>query len=200
MKPRRSVIDQLGIVDNQPRGLYQMIEITQEPVVAIATAPAPDISQQEDRLVVFTDGACSCNGSRHARAGYAVVWPNRRSLDTCKRLTGLEQTNNRAEFMALLEAQKIADRIDPSRERPLYVYTDSELLINSVTKWLPGWKRNDWKKSNRKPVLNQDLLKGIDANPRPLIFKHVRAHTGRRDWESMYNEEADRLARSTISQ
>jgi ribonuclease HI len=99
-----------------------------------------------------------------------------------------------------MEAQKIADRIDPSRERPLYVYTDSELLINSVTKWLPGWKRNDWKKSNRKPVLNQDLLKGIDANPRPLIFKHVRAHTGRRDWESMYNEEADRLARSTISQ
>jgi ribonuclease HI len=100
--------------------------------------------------------------------------------------------------MALIEAQTIADVIDPKQEKPLYVYTDSELLINSITKWLSGWKKNDWKKSNRKPVLNQDLLKKIDSNPRPLIFKHVRAHTGRKDWESIYNNEADRLAREGL--
>jgi ribonuclease HI len=152
----------------------------------------------EDRLIVFTDGACSNNGSSRARAGYGVVWPYNHKFNVSKRLQGSEQTNNRAEFTALIEAQKIADKIDPTHEKPLYVYTDSELLINSITKWLPGWKRNDWKKSDKKPVLNQDLLKEIDGNPRPLVFKHVRAHTGRQDWESIHNEEADCLARDAI--
>jgi ribonuclease HI len=155
-------------------------------------------TKHETQLVVFTDGACSNNGSVRAKAGYGVVWPNNRDFDVSKRLYGSEQTNNRAEFMALIEAQTIADVIDPKQEKPLYVYTDSELLINSITKWLSGWKKNDWKKSNRKPVLNQDLLKKIDSNPRPLIFKHVRAHTGRKDWESIYNNEADRLAREGL--
>ncbi len=152
----------------------------------------------DDRLVVFTDGACSNNGSSRARAGYGVVWPYNRMLDVSKRLQGAEQTNNRAEFTALIEAQKIADKIDPTQEKPLYIYTDSELLVNSITKWLPGWKRNNWKKSDKKPVLNQDLLKEIDGNPRPLVFKHVRAHTGRQDWESIHNDEADRLARDAV--
>lgn len=153
----------------------------------------------EQRLVVFTDGACSHNGARHARAGYATVWPYNRGLDTARRLEGPEQTNNRAEYSALIEAQRIADSLDLSGKKPLHVYTDSQLLIDSVTKWMPGWKKNGWKKSDRKPVLNQDLLKQIDANARPLVFQHVRAHTGKADWESTYNDEADRLARESLS-
>lgn len=214
MKHRQSsVIAQLGIelhYDTKPTnniqetkqftkpktGLFKMVEISQEPpATAPTTAPAPT----DDRLVVFTDGACSNNGSARARAGYGVVWPHNRALDVSKRLPGHEQTNNRAEFMALIEAQAIADSIDPTGQKPLYVYTDSELLINSITKWLAGWKSRQWRKSDNKPVLNRDLLQRIDENPRPLVFKHVRAHTGRRDWESLYNEEADRLARGAIN-
>lgn len=209
-KPGTSVIAQLGIefpnIQNRgiKTGLFKMLE-------ASPSAPAPPAAEctraascaastaGPDRLVVFTDGACSGNGTMRARAGYAVVWPHNRSLDVGRRLEGSDQTNNRAEYSALVEAQRIADTIDPEQQKPLYVYTDSELLINSITKWLPDWKRNNWKKSNKKPVLNQDLLRAIDSNPRPLIFKHVRAHTGRRDWESVYNDEVDRLARSTIS-
>lgn len=101
--------------------------------------------------------------------------------------------------MALIEAQQIADRLDPTQQKPLYIYTDSELLIHSITKWLPGWKSHNWKKSNKKPVLNRDLLQRIDENPRPLIFHHVRSHTGKKDWESIHNEEADRLARAAVT-
>lgn len=185
-----NVLSQLGISTS--------IEKPTPNLVKILISEMKDICTQEEKLVVFTDGACSHNGTKHAKAGYAVVWPYNRDLDSSKRLIGMDQTNNRAEYSALIEAQQIADTIDPSGQKPLYVYTDSQLLINSITKWLPDWKKNNWKKSDKKPVLNQDLLKKIDTNDRPIVFKHVRAHTGRNDWESTYNNEADKLARESI--
>lgn len=202
-----SVIAQLGLeltydakqTIKPKNGLLQMLEISPTTNTNIGLNMNTTPKDTTKRLVVFTDGACSNNGSARARAGYGVVWPHQRELDLSKRLPGHEQTNNRAEFMALIEAQSIADTIEPTQQEPLYVYTDSELLINSITKWLPGWKSHNWRKSNNKPVLNRDLLEKIDANPRPLVFKHVRAHTGRRDWESLHNEEADRLARNAIT-
>jgi len=197
-----TVIAQLGLeltyetkeTTKSKKGLFEILEISSgsAPNMIVPTGTV-------SRLVVFTDGACSNNGSARARAGYGVVWPDRRNLDVSKRLPGHEQTNNRAEFMALIEAQTIADTIEPTQQEPLYVYTDSELLINSITKWLPKWTSNNWRKSDKKPVLNRDLLERIDGNPRPLVFKHVRAHTGRRDWESLHNQEADRLARNAIT-
>lgn len=192
-----SVLEQLGIdtktAKNQSQNLMKMIQIQQ--MANINTNENMDT----ERLIVFTDGACSQNGSKFAKAGYAVVWPYRSELNIKKRLIGFEQTNNRAEYSALIEAQKIADQIDRTQQKPLYVYTDSQLLIDSITKWLSGWKKNGWKKADKKPVLNQDLLKQIDDNPRPLIFKHVRAHTGRKDWESINNDLVDRLAREAIN-
>lgn len=190
---RTSVLHQLGL-QLPTKGLFRFLQM---PVPSLpATRGGSPPASASDRLVVFTDGACRHNGTVRARAGYGVVWPHDRRLDVSKRLPGSEQTNNRAEFMALIEAQQVADWLDPTQQKPLYVYTDSELLINSITKWLPGWKAQNWRKSNKKPVLNRDLLERIDGNPRPLIFRHVRAHTGKRDWESIHNDEADRLARA----
>ena len=82
--------------------------------------------------------------------------------------------------------------IDPKFERPLKVFTDSELLINSLTKWLPGWKAKNWKKADGAPVKNVDLLKELEElmKKRRVSFKHVRAHTGKKDWESINNDLA----------
>ena len=43
------------------------------------------------------------------------------------------------------------------------IVTDSQLMLNSMTKWLPGWKRKGWKTSAGQPVKNQDLLTALDA-------------------------------------
>ena len=42
------------------------------------------------------------------------------------------------------------------------MYCDSQYVINSLTKWMPGWKKKGWKKSDGKPVLNRDLLEALD--------------------------------------
>ena len=76
-------------------------------------------------------------------------------------------------------------------DEDLLVYCDSLYAINSITKWIPGWKRNGWVKKDRKPVLNVEIMKALDAAVagRPVRFEWVKGHAGH-----PLNEEADRLA------
>jgi ribonuclease HI len=148
---------------------------------------------------VFTDGSCFNNSKskKTKLAGYACVFPEFSKYNFYSKLDGGEKTNNRAEYSACIAAFKIADDIDPKRERILMVYTDSELMINSLTKWLPGWKAKNWKKADGSPVKNIDLLMVLDEcmKKRVATFKHVRAHTGKKDWASINNDLADQLAK-----
>ena len=156
----------------------------------------------ENSLVVFTDGACSNNGKMNAVAGYSVVWPDYPDYTYSSKLDSSDiQTNNRAEYTGLIQALRIANEIDPTLSKKLYIYTDSMLLVNSINKWMKKWKLNGWKTATHEPVKNRDLLEEIDS----LIFRrskvfveHVMAHTNNIDWKSKYNNEADRLARATL--
>lgn len=148
---------------------------------------------------VFTDGSCiqSSKNKANRPAGYACVFPEYPSFNYSAKLEGKEKTNNRAEYTACIVAMNIANKIDPKKTSILYVHTDSELLINSLTKWLTGWKSKNWKKADGSPVKNVDLLKILDEHMkhRVVIFKHVKAHTGKNDWASIHNDLADRLAK-----
>ena len=99
-------------------------------------------------------------------------------------------TNNRGELtalLALLRATADAGRAD----EPLSVLADSQYVINSVTKWLPNWKRRGWRKADGKPVLNVDLMMALDdaMRGRQIKFTWVRGHAGHR-----LNEAADERA------
>lgn len=174
--------------------------ISLENVATNATLKSTSSPHLPDALVAFTDGACSKNGSKHAKAGWAVVFPNHENMSISGVVTD-HPTNNRAEYMALCKAFDVADQIDPKRLQKLIVYTDSKLLKDSLTKWLPGWKRNHWKKSDGGEVLNRDLLEKLDGcmQRRAIEMHHVLAHTGRNDWMSVWNDKVDRMARDTIA-
>ena len=154
-------------------------------------------------IIVFTDGACIHNGKPGARGAYAAVWPNYMHLNFGLLLPPTEkQTNNRAELRAVLAAIERTDQvIDPNRARPIVVHTDSMLIVNTVTKWMPGWKKNGWRKGRTgEAVANVDLLKILDLwlSYRKIAFRFVRAHTGRQDYDSTYNNIVDQIARSTL--
>lgn len=158
------------------------------------------ISEPKNTLICFIDGSCSDQTRKIRTAGYSVVWPFHNEFDEAAQLQNATVvTNNRAEFTALIRALQIADDIDPHRIMTVHAYTDSMLLINSVTKWLPGWKRNNWIKADKKLVQNIDLLRIIDelTNLRNLTFTHVKAHTGNADWHSIWNDIADERAKSS---
>ncbi len=190
---------------------------TQKNFISLATMPKPTTPKvivkrqssltvsttsvvKDDYINVFTDGSCiqaSKKNPNSRPAGYACVFPEYPNNNFAAKLEGKEKTNNRAEFTACIVALRIAGDIDPKFQRTLKVFTDSELLINSVTKWLPGWKIKGWKKADGSPVKNVDLLKVLDElmKRRRVIFKHVRAHTGKKDWESIHNDLADQMAK-----
>ena len=161
-----------------------------------------DPVENENTLICFTDGSCVNNGKSCAKSGFAVVWPYHPELNYAEKMTDNHQTNNRAEFTAVIYAIKQADEVlDVARLKTLIVYTDSMLLINSLTQWLPGWKKRGWKKADNKDVLNQDLLKTLDQliQDRKVVFRHVKAHTNKTDWESVNNDIVDKLAQTIVA-
>lgn len=155
-----------------------------------------DPKENENTLICFTDGSCLQNGMKNARSGFAVCWPEHRELDFSAAIT--RGTNNRAEYSALIKAVEQADVLDPPRKKTLALYTDSMLLINSINKWMGGWKRNDWKKSDGYTVSNLDLVKRIDElmAVRKVSLVHVKAHTDADTYEAKYNDIVDRMAKA----
>lgn len=96
-------------------------------------------------------------------------------------------TNNQGELRAVLELLVATAGIDEK----LMIECDSRYVIDSVTKWMPGWKRKGWRKSDGGPVLNRDLLEGIDEaiRGRDVEFTWVKGHAGH-----PLNEAADERA------
>lgn len=97
-------------------------------------------------------------------------------------------TNNQGELMAVIDLLHST----AERDEPLTVLCDSQYVINSVTQWMPGWKRRGWRKANGKPVLNRELLETLDAalQGRDVRFEWVKGHAGH-----PMNEAADLRAR-----
>ena len=98
-------------------------------------------------------------------------------------------TNNQGELTAVLDLLRQTAHVDDE----LLIYCDSQYVINSITKWMPGWKRKGWKKADGKPVLNVEIMKALDEamQGRRVRLEWVRGHAGH-----PLNEAADTLANS----
>lgn len=101
-------------------------------------------------------------------------------------------TNNMAELQAVLELLLATAGTDEE----LLVLCDSQYVINSLTTWLPGWKRKGWRKADGKPVLNVDLMRQLDTalTGRRVRFEWVKGHAGHD-----LNEAADERARAAAT-
>jgi ribonuclease HI len=150
--------------------------------------------KEVDDVLVYTDG--SCMGKHKNMCGYGIHFPNNELKDLSKKFTHEPLTNQRAELYAIYKALKRI--IKKLKFNTIHIYTDSEYSIKSLTVWINTWKKNEWKTSNNKPVLNQDIIIKIDKMLQKydgkITFTHVKAHTGRTDPHSLGNEQADKLA------
>lgn len=145
-------------------------------------------------LHVYTDGACSNNGRGNAKAGIGVYFGD----DSCWNISeplGGRPTNNRAEIHAAVRALEQIRKM-PEIPEEIKLYTDSQFLINGITKWINKWKKNEWKLSTGEPVKNKEDFEALDSAREGLVvdFIHVKGHSGLKG-----NEEADRLAVNGMS-
>jgi len=140
----------------------------------------------EQRVTIYTDGACSGNPGPGGWGAILTLG------DTRKEIFGGEEhtTNNRMELMAAIAALE-------ALKRPCAVdlHTDSQYLRNGIMSWIHGWKKNGWKTADKKPVKNVDLWQRLDAalKPHHVQWHWVKGHAGH-----PMNERADELAREGI--
>src|SRR5919206_2148733 len=149
------------------------------------------VEQLPGEALVWTDGACSGNPGPGGWAAIVVPPDGGEHVE----LSGGSPatTNNRMEYMAALEGLRAL----PAGSRACIV-TDSRLMLDSMTKWIHGWKRKGWKTAGGDPVKNQDLVMALDAE----IARHasvrwhwVKGHeTGAEHAHKVLNDRADQLA------
>lgn len=143
-------------------------------------------SERQPKVTIYTDGACSGNPGP---GGWGAILI---SGGATKELNGGEKatTNNRMELMAAIAALEAL-----KRGAHVELHTDSRYVMDGITKWIVGWKRNGWKTSDKKPVKNEDLWRRLDEarTPHKVDWRWVKGHSGHE-----LNERADALARSGI--
>jgi ribonuclease HI len=154
----------------------------------IAESPA---EQRPGETLIWTDGACSGNPGPGGWAAIIVPPDGAEPIE----LSGGERetTNNRMELSAALNGLRaLPDTAE------VCVVTDSQLMVNSMTVWLEGWKRKGWKTAGGKPVKNQDLVQALEAETNRLQkvrWHWVRGHqTGAGHEHKALNDRADQLA------
>jgi ribonuclease HI len=136
---------------------------------------------------IHTDGACSKNPGP---GGWGVVvhFDDGEVTELGGRMAST--TNNQMELQAAISAleflsqQKMTTSVD--------LYTDSKYVIDGITKWIKGWKRNGWQTKDKKPVKNQELWQALDLlNSANVRWHWVEGHSGDPD-----NERCDAIARA----
>jgi ribonuclease HI len=165
---------------------------------AAGRAPRPSASKRRDMSLeevlasftagpktgVFTDGAAEGNPGPGGWGAVLVVDDEIIAEDN-----GSEPhtTNNRMELTAMIAGLRM---VPPDTE--IDVYSDSQLVVNTLTQWAPGWKERGWRKRSSGPIANLELVKEAYElyRQRPKVRIHwIPAHSGNR-----WNEYADALA------
>lgn len=144
-------------------------------------------------VLLYTDGGCSGNPGPGGWA-FLLIHPA-----TDKRLEGSggepETTNNRMELRAVVEG--LSTLKWPTE---VELFTDSVYVGKGLSEWMPGWKRNGWKRKEKgklKDVKNVDLWKQLDelASQHTVKYTRVAGHSGHPE-----NDRVDELAVAAYQQ
>jgi len=150
-----------------------------------------DVVDESKWSVVYTDGACQGNGRAGAVAGVGVWWGDNDARNLYERCPG-DQTNNRAELIAIIRALETAQLTN----KHLLIKTDSSYSIQCIRDWIPNWRKRGWKTSDGQDVKNKavitylsQLLDEWGRKGYTVQLQYVKGHAG-----VIGNERADYLA------
>ncbi|MCG7520504.1 ribonuclease HI [Ruegeria sp. Ofav3-42] len=140
-------------------------------------------------ITIHTDGSCRGNPGRGGWAAVVRRYEDGNEIKkrpVCGSVT--HTTNNRMEMTAAIKGIR---QIRRDEKAQITVYSDSRLLIQGMTKWVPKWQTNGWRNAGGKPVENRDLWGELLAASDGLNvqWEWVRGHAG-----DPRNEEVDGLA------
>ncbi|TEB29955.1 ribonuclease H-like protein, partial [Coprinellus micaceus] len=137
-----------------------------------------------EKVQVYVDGSCTNNGNAaNAQAGSGVVFGPGNWRNVAVRVPG-EQTNNRGEAFAALQAILACDV-----HKHLEIFSDSEFVIRSLTHWLATRVSTGWGEAAQGDLFD-DIVWLIRRRPAPVSLRKVKAHSG-----NAHDDGADALAK-----
>ena len=141
------------------------------------------------RVKAFTDGACSGKPGPGGWGVFLVAENNAGEVVKEETLYGKnkETTNQIMELTAAINALESLKR----KNVAITIFTDSKYVIDGITKWIFGWRKNNWSTASKKPVANRFLWeKLLDLTKNQNVeWVWVKGHAG-----VLGNEKADSLA------
>ncbi len=135
-------------------------------------------------LTIATDGSCTHNGERRARAGAGIYAEEQPRLNLSFKLPDrLEQSNQTGEIVATMLASTAAD--DRTR---VCQETDSRTTMESLTKWRQAHEDSGYI-TQRNSALTQVTVAKLRLRKAHTIFRWVKGHSNH-----PRNDAADALA------
>ena len=140
-----------------------------------------------EKVIIYTDGACSGNPGPGGWGAILMYKENKKEISGGKKDT----TNNVMELTAALEGLKM---LKFSCEVDLY--SDSAYLVNGFSQgWIYNWQKNNWQTADKKPVKNKEIWQEIYELTKihKVKFIKVKGHA-----DNEFNNRCDELARNAI--
>ncbi len=129
--------------------------------------------ENKKHIHVFTDGS-SLGNPGPGGWGAIIIFDDH----VIKELGGGENptTNNRMELSATIGALSYIAKT----EKVILLHTDSSYVINGITKWVWGWRKNNWITSTKTEVINRDLWEELSSlvAGKKIEWKYVGGHIG----------------------
>lgn len=142
-----------------------------------------------NEIKIYSDGACSGNPGPGG-FGSIVIIDDKLVKEFGDHYPAT--TNNRMELQGVISAL-VWLKVNKMTEASVTVFTDSVYVIRGITQWVFGWKKNGWKNSEGKEVVNQDLWieleKLVLTQKNKIKWLYVRGHNGDHG-----NERCDTIA------
>ncbi len=139
------------------------------------------------KVIIYTDGACSGNPGPGGWAAILIYGENKKEIYGGNKNT----TNNIMELTAIIEGLKAL-----KTECEVEIYSDSSYCINAFNQnWIYGWIKKGWKTSSGEAVKNQELWKELYSltQKHKVTFHKVKGHSN-----VELNNRCDELARNAI--
>lgn len=134
-------------------------------------------------LEIYTDGS-----EKMHKSSWAYVWVKEGQV--VKEDSGLlkGRSATQMEFEAAIRA--LSALKEPTQA---VLYSDSRVVVDTVSLWLPEWKQNGWRPRGKKSrIAYLDQIQELDKinQVHQIVWRWIPAHRG-----NMFNERCDALCR-----
>ena len=143
---------------------------------------------------IFTDGSL-IRKDNTVFCGYGIYFPNKENKNISKKFTKTPITNNRAELYSIYKSLKICKKINKQHTiNQINIYSDSEYCVKTINIWHEKWTLTNKEYKNKDLIDKIIKYKNLFNNTLNII--HIKSHTNKKDFLSIGNDNADKLAKN----